>query len=40
MEFLGNRNWKQIKGKLNAEASVVGMPEESVKPPVLDGMTF
>lgn len=40
MEFLENRNWKQIKAKLNTEASVVGMPEEFVKPPGLDGITF
>lgn len=32
MECLENRNWKQIKAKLNAEASIIWMPQEFLKP--------
>lgn len=37
MEFLENRNWKQIKARLNMEATVVWMPQGFQKPPVLGG---
>lgn len=32
MEYLENRNWKQIKAKLNAEASIIWTPQKFLKP--------
>lgn len=40
MKCLENRNWKHIKVKRNAEASITRMRQESPKPLVLDGITF
>lgn len=40
MGCLENRNWKQIKVKPNAEASIIRMPQEFLKLPVLEGIAF
>ena len=40
MKCLENRNWKHIKVRQNAEASITWMPQEFLKPLVLDEVTF
>lgn len=39
-EILRKQKWKKIKAKLNTEAAIKWMPQESVKLLVLDKIAF